>query len=393
MPREDVPVIINSYNRLNCLRELVAWLVRAGQRRLYIIDNASEYQPLLTYLERLEAGRVAAVVRLNQNTGHLALWQQDILSRLGIESEFVYTDPDVVPADSCPSDVIGLLQAVLANNDQIAVAGLGLRLDDLPDSYRFKAQAIGWEQQFWRIPAAPGLFLAPIDTTFALYRPGSGHCLGSPGIRTGWPWLAAHLSWYVDEARLSDEDLFYRRTAARGTSHWAVPALPEWLAAAAGDQLRQRPRLVQVTRSGQVLPGYVAASANCEIALPSASVDGVYVADEPERLAGNPRLRSELHRVVKADGQMVIHFGQLEPDAVRAILRQEPGWMHGWRLRKAVIATNAAPGTADCSAIRHQADALMLQLDHRTTPAGELPPPEIQFGCLDYWPGFAAAAA
>ena len=126
------------------------------------------------------AGKVATVVRLSENAGHLAVWRHGILDRLGIDSEYVYTDPDVVPADSCPSDVIGMLQSVLADNERIAVAGLGLRLDDLPDSYRHKAQAIDWERQFWLAPAAPGLFLAPIDTTFALYRPGSGHCLGQP---------------------------------------------------------------------------------------------------------------------------------------------------------------------------------------------------------------------
>ena len=151
------------------------------------------------------------------------------MDRLGIVSEYVYTDPDVIPADSSHDVDSGYLQSVLKDNARITVAGLGLRLDDLPDGYRFKAQAINWESQFWLAPAAPGLLLAPVDTTFALYRPGSGHCLGRPSVRTGWPWVAAHRGWYSDETSLTEEDLFYRRTAGRGTSNWSVPTLPEWL--------------------------------------------------------------------------------------------------------------------------------------------------------------------
>ena len=84
LQREDVPVVINSYNRLRCLRELIAWLVRAGQRRLYVVDNASKYPPLLAYLDWLHAGKVATVVRLSENAGHLAVWRHCILDRLGI---------------------------------------------------------------------------------------------------------------------------------------------------------------------------------------------------------------------------------------------------------------------------------------------------------------------
>lgn len=380
--REDVPVVINSYNRLDCLRELIAWLVRAGQRRLYVIDNASTFPPLLDFLERLEAERVATIVRLGENAGHLAIWRHGILARLGIDSEYVYSDPDVVPADSCPVDVIGLLQSVLAANEPIAVAGLGLRLDDLPDSYRYKSQAIHWERQFWLTPAAPGLFLAPIDTTFALYRPGGGHGLASPSLRTGWPYLACHRSWYVDEARLTDEDLFYRETALRGTSNWAVQSLPDWLAAAADDQARRRPVLVQVTGKGMPLPGYVPAADNGDIALPAASVDGIYVTAEPCQLANNPHLQAELRRVAKPGGQIVVHLGQVDASTLRILLRQDPIWMRGWRLRRAVIAATAP---------EQPATALMLQLEPVSSNGSEAPP-EIRFGELDHWPGFKAVS-
>ena len=50
LDHRQVPVIINSFNRLGSLRRLVGWLLRAGQQKIVIIDNASRYQPLLDYL-------------------------------------------------------------------------------------------------------------------------------------------------------------------------------------------------------------------------------------------------------------------------------------------------------------------------------------------------------
>lgn len=108
---------------------------------------------------------------MGANCGHLAIWQQGLLDRLGIDSEYVYSDPDIVPAEFCPADVLGFFREILDEEADVATVGFGLRLDDIPDYATHKAQVLAWESQFWLAPTAPGLFLAPIDTTFALYRP------------------------------------------------------------------------------------------------------------------------------------------------------------------------------------------------------------------------------
>ena len=223
MPSRDVPIIINSFNRLASLNRLVNWLRGAGQRNIVIIDNASEYPPLLDYLDRVSRDDDVRVVKLPGNYGPKAIWQHDLLTALKIDTEYVYTDPDVVPADFCPTDLVAHLQAVLQADNAIAKAGLGLRLDDIPDSYRLKGEVIAWESQFWLRPTAPGLFLATIDTTFALYRPHAGHCLAPTNIRTGWPYLAAHESWYGDSLAPTEEELFYARAAAPDTTGRSTP--------------------------------------------------------------------------------------------------------------------------------------------------------------------------
>ena len=59
LPFRKIPILVNSFNRLDCLRGLVDWLRGAGYADIIIIDNASSFPPLLSYLERLEAALVA----------------------------------------------------------------------------------------------------------------------------------------------------------------------------------------------------------------------------------------------------------------------------------------------------------------------------------------------
>ena len=169
-------------------------------------------------------------------------------------TEYVYTDPDVVPIEACPRDLVGMLQSILDDNPTIATAGVCLRLDDLPDTYRYKAQAIAWERQFWLNPAAPGLFHAPIDTTLALYRPEAGHSLGLPTIRTGWPDLCGPRGRTLNHLRPSEEDLFYQGAVAADTSHWSTAAVPAWLESCGHGAGRRQPSLLHVGRGGVGLP-------------------------------------------------------------------------------------------------------------------------------------------
>jgi hypothetical protein len=137
----------------------------------------------------------------------------------------------VVPADECPLDALTYFEELLQQYPTISKVGFGLRLDDLPDHYAHKESVLTWEQQFWRRPLRPGVYFAPIDTTFALYRPGSGFVIDS-AVRTGPPYIARHDTWYLDLANPSDEEKYYRARAAANTahsprtSHWSAAELP-----------------------------------------------------------------------------------------------------------------------------------------------------------------------
>jgi hypothetical protein len=134
---------------------------------------------------------------------------------------FVYTDPDVIPSDTCPLNVVALLRHRLEEFPFYLKAGLGLRLDDIPDSYHLKQRVIDWEQHLIGKEIAPDVFEADVDTTFALYRPGMPYITG-PSIRLQGMYSAHHLPWYSDSSQPDEEERYYRGHASPSVTTWNV---------------------------------------------------------------------------------------------------------------------------------------------------------------------------
>ena len=220
-------------DRVEALEALVEWLERTGFERIHLLDNDSAYEPLLEYYRRIPHD----VVKLGRNVGKNALWVDRRFKRLVDRRRFVYSDPDVVPVAECPHDVIARFSELLDRYGDVAKVGFGLRVDDLPDKYRFRREVLEWESQFWdvRNEVEPGVFRAAIDTTFALYRSWSSTAPPIDALRTGWPYVARHTTWYVDSTSPSAEDRFYAERVAQGTpespgtSSWSGTELPRGL--------------------------------------------------------------------------------------------------------------------------------------------------------------------
>jgi hypothetical protein len=224
-----VPIFINCRDRLQSLLRLLEYLERAGQEQIYLLDNDSAYPPLLDYF----ASTPHSVIRLGRNIGRLALWDADLLTELRVTGRYVFSDPDIVPDGDCPVDAIEFFAEVLDYFPDRAKVGFGLRTDDLPDTYKFKEEVIAWESQFWSRTLAPRLYDAAIDTTFALYPPTTGSFRFADSIRTGFPYVARHAPWYVDESSVPEDEAFYReRAEGDDVNHWSRPTLPDWLARA-----------------------------------------------------------------------------------------------------------------------------------------------------------------
>jgi hypothetical protein len=213
---QDIPVIINNCNRLTTLRTLIDWLEGAGMRRIFILDNASSYPPLLEYYRVVKH----PVVYLQENVGYLALWETAVWHEFA-DSYYVYSDSDVVPDQACPTDLVGRLLEILHKYPEIEKAGPGLRIDDIPDSNRLKPEIQAVEARSWTKPVGPGIFDAHIDTTLALYRPFARGGYWAKAFRTGPPYVARHLPWYADSSIADTEEDYYRQHS-RGSTYWTI---------------------------------------------------------------------------------------------------------------------------------------------------------------------------
>jgi hypothetical protein len=230
----QIPVIINNRDRLTSTFQLVHWLLQSGSRDITILDNDSAYPPLLQWYKELHGTNVS-VRMMRRNLGSQALWARQ--NRDLVQPPFVYTDSDIVPAPSCPKDLIQfLLRTALAcshrlksswnSGGPIQKIGPGFMLSDLPACYEPRPLVLAWEQKhcgrdrLQHKHKGVDLHDAAIDTTFALYL--NDDPFGLAATRTGAPYLVRHLPWYTDSNNPSEEDVFYEGRADKRISNWCI---------------------------------------------------------------------------------------------------------------------------------------------------------------------------
>lgn len=214
---KQIPIIINNFNQYDYLLILLEGLEKRGYRNIHILDNASTYPPLLNYYRDCPYN----VYKLNENYGYLGLWKSG-LYKLFENQYFVYTDPDLRIIDECPDDFLQYFYDLLQKYPLSTKVGFSLRLSDIPMHYDKRDEVIKWESQYWMNQKEENVFMANIDTTFALYRPYTrgGASLYGNHLRVGEPYTMQHLPWYVDKKKLS-ENVRYYIDACKSHTHWA----------------------------------------------------------------------------------------------------------------------------------------------------------------------------
>ena len=214
------PAFIIVRDRYTWLMELLGWLEKFGVEEVYLMDNDSQYPPLLEYL----ASTKHTVLHNTANGGHIVGWHSGWLKRFAAGRRFILSDPDIVPVQDCPLDALELMNDLLDYDPRFRKAGFSLKLDDIPDHYGRKQEVLNHEGQFWN-PANlidRGAYNSPIDTTFALHQPwGADNHSIDPAWRTAPPYEARHMAWYVDTNNLTEEEQFYRSRASAGITTWS----------------------------------------------------------------------------------------------------------------------------------------------------------------------------
>jgi hypothetical protein len=211
-----VPIIVNNFNRLDVLQQEITWLntleYSAG---ILIVDNKSDYQPLLDFYESLKDQPLIQVVYLGHNS-----WRKGAaeLARVlfALHPYVIITDPDLLPYPSTPTDLIRKLVAITEDHPRYNHVGLSLEINDLPDHNPLKTNIIQHESVHWDKPLKESripVFVAPIDTTFALYHRRSVVEAYGPALRTDRPYTVQHIDWYQDPTVRSSEYNHYLGSA------------------------------------------------------------------------------------------------------------------------------------------------------------------------------------
>ena len=222
--RCQYPVIINNRDRVTSTQRMVAYLQEYTPEAIPIIlDNCSTYPPLLEWYKHLPAG--VLLLRLVKNVGPQAPWST--MRRIERERGCLFycvTDSDL-GLSSVPPDFLSLLRRGLERNPDVAKAGLSLRLDDLPDS-ALARRARDWEfPRFWLDADRRGEFYCnAIDTTFAMYRAGSGWGGATQphsALRAAPPYCCRHVPWYATIPP-DPEEAYYREHADNRWATWTL---------------------------------------------------------------------------------------------------------------------------------------------------------------------------
>jgi hypothetical protein len=108
---KQIPIIINSFNRLSTLKLLIASLEERGWTNIHILDNCSTYPPLLEWFKTIPY----EVIHLPGNLGFKALWKHKPSRKRFCGDYYIYTDADLVLGEKCPADIIERMFDLLKN--------------------------------------------------------------------------------------------------------------------------------------------------------------------------------------------------------------------------------------------------------------------------------------
>lgn len=217
MMRHTVPVIINVFNQMTYLEQMVNSLEKHGFRSITVIDQASSHGPHNDYLNRLHISNRASVIRLPDNYGPHWFYVSETFNSM--PSPMIYTDPDLAFPDRLDDEFCMKLYKA-TQKYKVAKAGCALDISQ-PDLFKTDRQEkfgqeltiVGWEKKFWEKEIEENVYDAGIDTTFHMFnRDFYQRKEFYRAVRfAGDGFTMKHLPWYKDSIVPAEEAEFYRQ--------------------------------------------------------------------------------------------------------------------------------------------------------------------------------------
>lgn len=220
----DIPIIIINYNQLTFLKKLIDFLTDRNFTNIVIIDNNSDYPPLMQYYQSLPDQ--IKIEYQPDNTGHLVLFKKQELRHKYCKGFYVVTDSDIIPNPALPQDFMKILVSYLMKYfNKVTKVGFALDINDIPEYFPLKEKVLQWEKKFWKDEIENDAFFANIDTTFALYKPQYPEKFSNvdffSGIRLGGDFSSKHGGWYIDPQNMTEDQEYYYEKSNNSAS-WKI---------------------------------------------------------------------------------------------------------------------------------------------------------------------------
>lgn len=220
---KDIPLIIPNYQQFSYLKNLI------NQFRFYypenpvvVIDNGSDYQPLLNYLNYLQEKENVQVVLTGKNE-----FIENINKYLASAKPeyYIISDSDISILPSTPPNFLEVFKTAI-DVYGFHHAGFGLKVDDLPEWNPKSAWIAGDERNLLQRSVSIthedktySAWAAPLDTTFCLFKRDTGGW-EAPMRPKFWDssvriFEAYHLPFYLDGSRINNEMKHYYATCLR----------------------------------------------------------------------------------------------------------------------------------------------------------------------------------
>ena|SRR5690606_29125544 len=219
----SIPVIIINFNQLGNLKKLIDFLLERKIENIVIVDNKSNYPPLLEYYKTIQ--QEVKVEIMDKNYGHMVFFENERLQKKYGRGYYFVTDADILPNPDLPNDFIKtMINKMDKYNKKIVKVGFALDIDTIPDYYPLKEKVINWEKQYWTNELEKNIFFALVDTTFALYKPQyPSKFKVKPlqfydAIRIGGNFTCKHMGWYLNPQSLTEEEAHYMKTSSTSNS-------------------------------------------------------------------------------------------------------------------------------------------------------------------------------
>jgi hypothetical protein len=218
--RRSTPVVINSFNQLTYVKNMVAKLREARFGNLYILDQASTYPPLRAWLAGVHERGEALPLYSPANKGPHDFFLSQTYKLFG-GGPVIYTDPDLSWTQLAPDFLTRMF--AIAHRYRIFKVGPALTIpapaETKPGLRTVLDRGIPmdvaeYESRYWVNEVEPGVYNSPIDTTMHLFIP-EYYAEGSPlitGLRVaGEGYSVLHLPWFANDPMPQEEYDFYLR--------------------------------------------------------------------------------------------------------------------------------------------------------------------------------------